>query len=109
MRKITGLIASSGLSFGKVYKLPDKEERDIPLYPITDVNLEKVRLQKAILETQKEMQDVLKEYEKKHEKSDELDILNTHLAILNDEDFIKEVLKDVEAEKLNIDYLDTFK
>lgn len=105
MRKITGLIASSGLSFGKVYKLPDKEERDIPLYPITDVNLEKVRLQKAILETQKEMQDVLKEYEKKHEKSDELDILNTHLAILNDEDFIKEVLKDVEVEKLNVETL----
>lgn len=105
MRKITGLIASSGLAFGKVFKLPDREERDIPLYSIKakDVPLEKMRLQKAILESQSEMQDILKEYEKKNEKSDELDILNTHLAMLCDEDFINQVLKDVEEEKLNVE------
>ena len=107
MRKITGLIASSGLAFGKVFKLPDREERDIPLYSIKkkDITIEKMRLQKAVLETQKEMQETLSEYEKKNKRSDELDILNTHLAMLCDEDFINQVLKDVEEEKLNVESL----
>ena len=107
MRKITGLIASSGLALGKVFKLPDREERDIPLYTIKkkDITLEKMRLQKAVLETQKEMQETLSEYEKKNKRSDELDILNTHLAMLCDEDFINQVLKDVEEEKLNVESL----
>ncbi|MGP1520573.1 MAG: phosphoenolpyruvate--protein phosphotransferase [Treponema sp.] len=105
MRKITGLVASSGLALGKVYKLSDREERDIPLYSIQDVSLEKLRLQKAISETQSEMQTILKEYEKKtsNQESDELNILNTHLAMLSDEDFIQKVLNDVEKEKLNVE------
>ncbi|MGP1437974.1 MAG: phosphoenolpyruvate--protein phosphotransferase [Treponema sp.] len=109
MRKISGLIASTGIAFGKVFKLTDIEERDIPLYTIKEENVqsEQQRLQKAVLETQQEMQDILKEYEKKalNKSNDELDILNTHLAMLCDEDFIKEVLKDVEKEKLNVETL----
>ena len=104
MRKISGLIASSGLAFGKVFKLPYREEVDIPLYSIkdSDIPLEKMRLQKALLETQKEMQNLLKEQEK-DKASDELNILNTHLAMLYDEDFINEVLKNLEEEKLNVE------
>ena len=98
MRKITGLVASSGLVVGKVFKLPDREERNIPLYSIkeADIPFEKKRLQKAILETQREMQNILEEYKKKNEISDELGILNTHFAMLSDEDFIVQVLKNVE-------------
>lgn len=105
MRKITGLVASSGIVVGKVFKLQDREERNIPLYSIkeADVPFEKMRLQKAILETQKEMQNILEEYEKKNEKSDELNILNAHLAMLYDEQFIIQVLKNVEEEKLNVE------
>jgi len=111
MRKITGLVASSGLVVGKVFKLPDREERNIPLYSIkeADIPFEKKRLQKAILETQREMQNILEEYKKKNEISDELDILNTHLAMLSDEDFIVQVLKNVEEEKLNVETILTKK
>ena len=105
MRRITGLIASSGVAVGKVFKIPDRQEKDIPLYCVTDVSLEKIRLQNAVLEARTEMQDVLKEYEKKHEESDELNILNAHLAMLNDEEFLNGVLDDIEKEKLNVETL----
>lgn len=109
MRKITGLIASSGLAFGKVFKLPNREERDIPSYSIKDVSFERLRLQNALLETQKEMQGLLEEYEKKNKESDEVNILNTHLAMLYDEDFITQVIKNLEEEKLNVEAILTKK
>lgn len=109
MRKITGLIASSGLAFGKVFKLSNREERDIPSYSIKDVSFERLRLQNALLETQKEMQGLLEEYEKKNKESDEVNILNTHLAMLYDEDFISQVIKNLEEEKLNVETILTKK
>ena len=109
MRKITGLIASSGLAFGKVFKLSNREERDIPSYSIKDVSFERLRLQNALLETQKEMQGLLEEYEKKNKESDEVNILNTHLAMLYDEDFITQVIKNIEEEKLNVEAILTKK
>lgn len=109
MRKITGLIASSGLAFGKVFKLSNREERDIPSYSIKDVSFERLRLQNALLETQKEMQGLLEEYEKKNKESDEVNILNTHLAMLYDEDFITQVIKNLEEEKLNVEAILTKK
>lgn len=109
MRKITGLIASSGLAFGKVFKLSNREERDIPSYSIKDVSFERLRLQNALLETQKEMQGLLEEYEKKNKESDEVNILNTHLAMLYDEYFITQVIKNIEEEKLNVEAILTKK
>ena len=109
MRKITGLIASSGLAFGKVFKLSNREERDIPSYSIKDVSFERLRLQNALLETQKEMQGLLEEYEKKNKESDDVNILNTHLAMLYDEDFITQVIKNLEEEKLNVEAILTKK
>lgn len=109
MRKITGLIASSGLAFGKVFKLSNREERDIPSYSIKDVSFERLRLQNALLETQKEMQGLLEEYEKKNKESDEVNILNTHLAMLYDEYFIAQVIKNIEEEKLNVEAILTKK
>lgn len=109
MRKITGLIASSGLAFGKVFKLSNREERDIPSYSIKDVSFERLRLQNALLETQKEMQGLLEEYEKKNKESDEVNILNTHLAMLYDGDFITQVIKNLEEEKLNVEAILTKK
>ena len=104
MKKFTGLVASKGLAIGKAFRISDNLKLDIPSYSIDTLKIkdEKERLKNAIEKTIKDLTHLLQEH-KKDSSKEETDILNTHIAMLKDEEFIKDVYNDLEKEKLNVE------
>ena len=103
MKKLKGLIASSGLAVGRVHPIFDRENLDIPTYTIVKEDIEKElkrfesSLEYAIASLKGLQTDTSKL------SKEEREILGTHLAMLSDTEFIKSICESVEAKMLNVE------
>ena len=103
MKRLTGLVASQGIAIGKVFPIRDRETFTIPKYSIKteDIPLEKKRLEIALEDAIKELQDSIEKADEEHKE--EAELLNTYLVILQDKEFIKIVDLGLEEKLLNVE------
>lgn len=103
MKKVLGVVASEGLAVGKAYVLPDKNELLLIAYQISDEDLplHEKRLDDALVLARNKLSSTIQKI-KGQEAS--IDILKTHLSMLNDSAFIDEIKADLRANKMNVEY-----
>lgn len=101
MKTITGIPGSPGIAIGKVF-LYTNQNLTVPVYPIErkEVNGEMERLFEAVEKTRSDLQD-LKERSKQHNGEKDLEIIETHLMILDDPDLTDQVRKEVSQQLVN--------
>lgn len=111
MKKLTGLTASDGIAAGKLFYVSDKPNIYIPSYTIgeKDIPFHKERLKKAMAEAAEDLKQLINHCGENAEDrqlcKDEKDILATHIMMLSDEHFLKEVYSELEKTKKNIEFI----
>ena len=108
MKKLTGLSACSGVVAGNIFCVSERTVQAMPVYSITarDIQAEKKRLKAALQAAQSQLAALLTE----HLPSDirpnapERAILETHQAMLTDEDFTGSVCAEIEVSLMNAEY-----
>ena len=108
MNIILGISASSGISTGKAFVIPEQVERIIPQFPISSSEIEKEweRFSKA---KSKITDKILKQLEglSPDSKQDKIqkELLETYLLMLDDPVFLQEVRQNLEENPFNIEYI----
>lgn len=104
MKKLNGLIASDGLAAGRLYCVSDSIEPIIPVYGIkeSEVQLHKKRLEQAVEAAKSELQQLISNAPDGGKTMS--DILNTHIMMLSDTSFLKDVLSEIENDKMNAEF-----
>ncbi|MCK5706041.1 MAG: phosphoenolpyruvate--protein phosphotransferase [Candidatus Aureabacteria bacterium] len=100
-----GIPVSPGIAAGKTYVF-DHEEDTITKKQLTeaDIPIEIVRLEKALIETRREITEIQKKI------ADSIgvthaEIFNAHLLVLEDRTFLEEIIKEIEASKVNVEFV----
>lgn len=108
MNIILGTSASSGISTGKAFVIPEQVERIIPQFPVSSSEIEKEweRFSKA---KSKITDKILKQLEglSPDSKQDKIqkELLETYLLMLDDPVFLQEVRQNLEENPFNIEYI----
>lgn len=108
MNIILGISASSGISTGKAFVIPEQVERIIPQFPVSSSEIEKEweRFSKA---KSKITDKILKQLEglSPDSKQDKIqkELLETYLLMLDDPVFLQEVRQNLEENPFNIEYI----
>ena len=108
MNIILGISASSGISTGKAFVIPEQVERIVPQFPVSSSEIEKEweRFSKA---KSKITDKILKQLEglSPDSKQDKIqkELLETYLLMLDDPVFLQEVRQNLEENPFNIEYL----
>lgn len=108
MNIILGISASSGISTGKAFVIPEQVERIIPQFPVSSSEIEKEweRFSKA---KSKITDKILKQFEglSPDSKQDKIqkELLETYLLMLDDPVFLQEVRQNLEENPFNIEYI----
>ena len=108
MNIILGLSASSGISTGKAFVIPEQVERIVPQFPVSSSEIEKEweRFSKA---KSKITDKILKQLEglSPDSKQDKIqkELLETYLLMLDDPVFLQEVRQNLEENPFNIEYI----
>jgi phosphotransferase system enzyme I (PtsI) len=106
MKTFTGIPASPGLAIGRAFVYPDDEIPEIPRYSIkeTETASEWKRLQKAVEQAAGEVQ-TLYERAKQEMESEQADILQAHLMMLEDADFHDQLKDRLQKNLHNIEWV----
>jgi phosphotransferase system enzyme I (PtsI) len=102
---LKGVPAASGIACGPVFIL-DKQEFIVPKRAIMDqeVVIEIARFEEALIKTREEIHGIKKKIE--HEMgSQQAQIFDAHLMVLEDKMLIEEVLKGIRSQKLAAEYV----
>ncbi len=102
---LKGVPAASGIACGPVFIL-DKQEFIVPKRAIMDqeVVIEIARFEEALIKTREEIHGIKKKIE--HEMgSQQAQIFDAHLMVLEDKMLIEEVLKGIRNQKLSAEYV----
>ncbi len=99
---IKGINASEGIAQAKVLRIIE-EELDLSKKQ-ADPKAEFSKLDAAILETEKQINDLIKNATKNNLDEDKLAIFNAHLQIAKDPTMIKEMKQIIEANNCNVAY-----
>ena len=108
MNIILGISASSGISTGKAFVIPEQVERIVPQFPVSSSEIEKEweRFSKA---KSKITDKILKQLEglSPDSKQDKIQkkLLETYLLMLDDPVFLQEVRQNLEENPFNIEYI----
>ena len=108
MNIILGISASSGISTGKAFVIPEQIERIVPQFPVSSSEIEKEweRFSKA---KSKITDKILKQLEglSPDSKQDKIqkELLETYLLMLDDPVFLQEVRQNLEENPFNIEYI----
>ena len=108
MNIILGTSASSGISTGKAFVIPEQVERIVPQFPVSSSEIEKEweRFSKA---KSKITDKILKQLEglSPDSKQDKIqkELLETYLLMLDDPVFLQEVRQNLEENPFNIEYI----
>ncbi|MDD5812433.1 MAG: phosphoenolpyruvate--protein phosphotransferase [Treponema sp.] len=108
MNIILGISASSGISTGKAFVIPEQVERIVPQFPVSSSEIEKEweRFSKA---KSKITDKILKQLEglSPDSKQDKIqkELLETYLLMLDDPVFLQEVRQNLEENPFNIEYI----
>lgn len=108
MNIILGISASSGISTGKAFVIPEQVERIVPQFPVSSSEIEKEweRFSKA---KAKITDKIIKQLEglSSESKQDKIqrELLETYLLMLDDPVFLQEVKQNLEANPFNIEYI----
>lgn len=104
-REYTGIPVSPGVAIGKVF-LFDSEEDVVSKHKINkeDIPREIARFEDALIETRKEIQEIQKKISKSL-GAEHGEIFNAHLLVLEDRALIEEVIKKLNKEKVNVEYI----
>ncbi len=104
-KEYSGIAASPGVAIGKVFLLDSEEDvilkrrilsRDIP-HEITRFEAALIAARREILDIQKKIAKVM--------GGEHAEIFNAHLLVLEDRALIEEVIKKLEKQKLNVEYI----
>lgn len=100
MRKHEGLSASGGIALGPVFRLIDEEPVEIPCYDISvsDLDFQWNRFESALAKSRSEI-----EFLKDDRGGEQTEILDAHLMMLSDPDFIPQIRASLEKSLLNIE------
>lgn len=101
----TGIPVSEGVSIGKIFKL-DSGPKPIVEYEIEESQVadEVSRFENAIIETRREILEIQEKISKAM-GSTHASILNAHLLLIEDFTVIEEVIKKIQKEKKNAEYI----
>lgn len=104
-KEFTGIAASPGVAIGKVF-LFDSEEDVIVKRKISpkDIPNEITRFEGALIAARREILDIQKKIAKAM-GPEHAEIFNAHLLVVEDRALIEEVIKKLEKEKLNVEYI----
>lgn len=100
VRKLEGLSASRGIAIGPVFCFPDEDTAEISRYPINGeaVDAEWSLFDTALETSRREITLLLDD--RNREQSE---ILNAHLLMLSDPEFIPRIKRDLETRLLNVE------
>ena len=108
MNVFLGVSASTGISIGKAFVIPEAVKRVIPQFPvsISQIEQEWSRFIKAKAKISGKIQKSLEEInnESKQDKI-QREVLETYLLMLDDPVFLQEVKQNLEANPFNIEYI----
>ena len=108
MNVFLGVSASTGISIGKAFVIPEAVKRVIPQFPvsISQIEQEWSRFIKAKAKISGKIQKSLEEInnESKQDKI-QRELLETYLLMLDDPVFLQEVKQNLEANPFNIEYI----
>lgn len=108
MNVFLGVSASTGISIGKAFVIPEAVKRVIPQFPvsISQIEHEWSRFIKAKAKISGKIQKSLEEInnESKQDKIQK-ELLETYLLMLDDPVFLQEVKQNLEANPFNIEYI----
>ncbi len=104
-KEYVGIPVSPGVAIGKVF-LFDSEEDVVIKHKLNkeDIPREIARFEDALIATRKEIQDIQKKIAKSL-GAEHAEILNAHLLVLEDRALIEEVIKKLNKEKVNVEYV----
>lgn len=108
MNIILGISASSGISTGKAFVIPEQVERIVPQFPVSSSEIEKEweRFSKA---KSKITDKILKQLEglspDSKQNKIQKELLETYLLMLDDPVFLQEVRQNLEENPFNIEYI----
>lgn len=100
-----GIAVSPGIAIGRVFVFDSQEEAFLP-HEIKEEALPKeiARFEDALIATRREILGIQKEIEKKM-GLEHAEIFNAHLMVLEDRALIEEVIKRLEKEHYNVEYI----
>lgn len=105
MYELTGISASPGIAIGKVFPYHD-DKPNIPRYIILheDVDSEMRRLAHALGKASEELQS-LKENAQDAAHESHVQVLDSHLLMLNDPEFMEKIQTDLSGRLLNVEWI----
>ncbi len=100
---LQGISASQGIAYGQIF-VYIQSDLEVPEYVVEKSRwpAEIARLERALLETRKQVQKIMSEVEK-NLGEDEARIFDAHLLVLEDQALIAETLREFEKSRLNIE------
>jgi len=102
MKVISGTPVSSGIAIGAAYLL-EKEELRIPEYSIEDTRREEMRIKQAITIGKREVNSLIKALSK-NKCTEECEILEAHISIMEDPELLDLTLSFINNEHKNAEY-----
>lgn len=103
--RFKGIAVSSGIAIGKVFIFDSQEEVIMPhSVRHEDIHREIARFEDALIATRREILNIQKQISQKL-GVEHAEIFNAHLMVLEDRVLIEEVIKRLEKEKLNVEYI----
>lgn len=103
VNKLTGIPASPGIAIGEVYFIKDNENISIEKKFIDNVGKEIKRFQEALILSEKKLIE-LKDKMSGILSSDELEIYDAHMGILQDPELIEQTIHRINTENINAEY-----
>ncbi|MCK8827853.1 phosphoenolpyruvate--protein phosphotransferase [Natroniella acetigena] len=100
MSKINGVAASPGIAIGEVLVL--EEELSYDRVKVEDVAKEKIKLEEAMSASKKQLT-AIKEKVKAEMGSEQAEIFQAHLMVLDDPELISAIENKIEAEAINVE------
>ena len=100
---VRGLAAARGIACGRVFRYI-QSDIEVPAYQVEEARIpeEIARLERAILTTRKQIQEIMAKVEK-NLATEEARIFDAHLMVLEDQVLISETIRELEQSKMNIE------
>ncbi len=106
MNKLFGVNASEGIAVGRLFFLPEENELSVTAYNLSDedIAIHEKRLQEAFDEAKQQLQFSIDKIDGNTDSTEKA-ILQTHLSMISDNNFVQEVIAEMKESKTNVEYI----